>query len=327
MDQDLAVAFAREVSELTGETPSCLYQWGKDLGLPVPKARQTFYSHLASDGWERRSDATSTEACRMGSYPMSCELRLRVVSLVTQFRRDINAETKRQLIILIGYEVCSHLIHFRVYRGPDYEGANGIPLCEQLPAATVATFVEECGRMVGLPLQRIVLTQDLMEMPSLPANEVALLALSQGKVVVRKKKEESGDNELLCSFGQRSRKQVARYVTLEGKHPFIEWCGMTNATKLTSDLSDLVKLHNKTTALPRLETAQEALDALVKRSNDALEARRSSSHWPAPQPPFQARMRKHYYALERFSLHQMRFYKRKYENFKNFPGDIAPVVE
>lgn len=316
----LAVVFARELAELMGGNPSRLHKWGKALGLPLPSARQTFYSHLAHR-WEMESEPALTETCRLGSYPMSCELRLRVVSVETQFRQDIRADRRRQVIVLLGYEVCSHLIHFRVYRGPDYENENedehGMPLCKRLPVALVAAFVRECGRMVGLPLRRVLLTQDLMDFR--PAKgKAAFLSLTQGHVTVRKPNDEADDNEVMCSFGSKQ-----PYRTLVGDHPFIDWCRTTNATKLTADLSNLVKRHNKTIALPRLEDAQRVLDALLSKSHDAVEARRGSSRWAVPQSSFEERVMKHVYALERYSLHEVRFFRRQLEKPQDFPAIVS----
>lgn len=333
----LLVALAREVCELTGETPSSLHRWAKKIGLPVPSARQTFYSHLAfyplldKKRWNRASDPASTQDCRMGSYPMSCQLRLRAVSLVTQFRRDMREGKKRQLLILMGYEVCSHLIHFQVYRGDDvqlgeHEKVHGIGLCKQIPVATVAAFVEKCGRMVGLPLQKVMFTHDLMGF-SQPTSGVALLSLTSGTLTVKKRAEDADVNEVVCSYGATLRDQIVAYSTLDGEHPFNEWCETTNATLLTATLSEVVKRHNKAIALPRLETAHQILDSLLEKFHDAAEARRGSSQWNAAVPPsaFQIRLMKHDYAVERFSPREINFYKRTYENFKKFPGDGAPV--
>jgi len=318
----LAIVFARELAELMGGNPSRLYKWGKDLGLPVPRARQTFFSHMKSDEWKMESEQESSETCRLGSYPLNCQLRVRVVSLETQFRRDIPAGKKRQLIILLGYEVCSHFIHFRVYRGDDvevgeHEKVHGIEGCEVLPVATVAAFVKECGQMVGLPLQRVLLTQNLMDFQPVE-NGQSFLSLTTGEVVTRKRQEEAGDNEVLCSFGSK-----APYKMLKGNHPFITWCSTTNATKLTADLSELAKRHNIATALPRLEVARQVFESLLKKSYDAAEARHTSSMWSTPLPRFLERMLKHEYALRDFSLHEVRFYKRRYERFTQHPGDFA----
>ena len=332
ISRDLVVAFARELSELTGETPSCLHQWGEDLGLPV-RARQTFYSDLRRGEWERGSEKTLTQDCRMGSYPMSCQLRLRAVSLVTQFSRDKREGKKRQLIILLGYEVCSKLLNFQIYRGDDveigeHEKVHGIELCTRLPATTVAAFVEKCGRMVGLPLQSVLFTHDLMGFSG-PKSGVALLSLTSGEVTVRKQREDADDNEVLCNYGTKLPGQISPYSTLTGEHPFIEWCGTTNATALTATLSELVKRHNKATALPRLESAQQALDSLLKKFHEAAEARHARSQWTTtvPPSPFQIRLMKHDYALERLPLREVRFHKWTYEDYKKFPGDCLPVAE
>jgi hypothetical protein len=324
----LAVVFARELAELMGGNPSRLHKWGKVLGLPVPSARQTFYTHL-EHRWKMKSEPASTETCRLGSYPMNCELRLRVVSLVTQFSGDIRTGKKRQLIVLLGYEVCSHLIHFQVYRGADvevgkHEEIHGIGKCEVLPVATVAAFVKEFGRMVGLPLQRVLLTQNLMDFQPVRGKASLLSLATLGKVATREWRDEIDDNEVLCSFGSEE-----SYLTFDEDHPFIDWCGTTNAKKLTADLSDLVKRHNKATALPRLGTAQQVLDALLKKSDDALEARRGTSRWKveAPPPPIETLLKKHDYALERYSLHDVRFYRRQYEDFWEYPGDHGRVTK
>lgn len=332
----LAVAFARELAELMGGNPSRLHKWGKDLGLPVPRARQTFYSHLERGRWKMKSKRASTAACRLGSYPLNCELRLRVVSLKTQFSGDLRAGNKRQLVVLLGYEVCSHLVHFHVYRSRGYEdhAKHGIPLCSQIPAATVAAFVNECGKKIGLPLKQVFLTQNLMDFqPVRDEDKVVFLSLTPGKVIVRKLNEEADDNEVLCSFGSDK-----PYYT-EVDHPFIDWCKTTTAKKLTADLSDLVNRHNKATALSDrvkqdnkksvvscLHTAQQVLDALLKKSHDAVEARQGTSRWTVPQSsPFETRLKKHDYALERYSLREVGLLRGECEDFWELPGDRGRV--
>jgi hypothetical protein len=323
----LAVAFARELAELTGETPSRLYQWGKDLGLPVPRARQTFYSHLAGNGWERESETTSTENCRMGSRPMNCELRLRVVSLLTQFSRDKKAARRRQLIVLFGYEVCSHLLHFRVYRGTDYEGEGDLPLCKELPPAIVTEFVEECGQMIGLPLQKVLLTHALIDLTPPVIDTVAFLSLQKKEVIWKKRSATLDDNEVPCSSLGKTGNQAGRYVTIKGAHPFNDWCETTNAAELTSELSDLVKRHNKNTALPRLDGARQAFEALLLKSHEGIKKKFKYSPWPVPDTRFMQRMTRHGYALQELTLHEVRFYKRRYENFILCPGDCSPKAE
>lgn len=331
IDRNLALAFAQELSELTGETPSCLHQWGEDLGLPV-RSRQTYYKDLRID-WNRESDATSTEECRIRNRPMSCQLRLRVVSLDTQFRRDVKAKTRRQLIVLMGYETCSQLMHFRIYLGPDYErkddkDTDGIPLCEQLPVATVAAFVERMGKMIGLPLQRVLLTQDLVKIPPIATDEVALLSLSLGQVIVRKKKVDAEANEVPLSFGQRPSKKVLQYSTLGGEHPFIDWCQTKTATELTANLSGLANCHNKEQALPRLKIARIAFEALLQKSHDAAARAKGESKWNREiTSPFLEKMQKHSYALRELTLHEVRYCKRQFGEFQSCPGDCTSVTE
>lgn len=314
--QELGIAFAREVAELTGETPSRLYQWGLNLVLPVPRARQTFYSHMERNDWTRSSVGSTTEACRMGSYPMSCQLRLRVVSLKAEFRQDKRQGKTRQLVVLLGYEVCSGLLHFRLYRGTDFSGdVENIPLCNRIPATTVAAFVDECGRMIGLPIQQVLFTQKIVDFEP-GAGKVAYLSLSTGEMLFRGRKEVAGDNELLCRFDSKH-----PYRTLGSEHPFIAWCESTNATELTTYLSDLVKRHNKVVALPRLERAREVLEVMLTRSDISAKARHGASRFTVPTPEFHQRIMKHDYVLNDFTLREVRFFKREYEDFFAFPGD------
>ena len=328
-DLSLRVALGRELVELMGGNPSRLHKWGKDLGLPVPSARQSFYSHLEHGAWKMESRPASTETCRLGSYPMNCELRLRVVSLVTQFTRDMREGKQRQVIVLLGYEVCSHLIHFKVYRGDDvevreHEKIHGIRKCVALPVATVAAFVKECGRMVGLPLRRVLLTQNLMDFEPVRGKASLLSLTALGKVTAREWRDEIDENEVLCSFGS-----ATPYQTLEGNHPFVVWCETSDAAKLTARLSDLVKRHYVKTVLARLETAQRVLDFLLTKAHNSIETRRGDSRWKGDMPPsaLEARLKKHDYALERYSLREVRFYRRQYEKFNEYPGDCTPGAD
>lgn len=256
---------------------------------------------------------------------MSCQLRLRVVSLKTQFRQDKKRNTTRQLIMLLGYEVCSGLIHFQLYRGTDFSGdAKDTPVCGRIPPATVAAFVEECGKMVGLPIRQVLFTQKIMDFAP-KAGKVAYLSLAVGEMIHRGRKEEAGDNELPCSFDSKH-----SYRTKAGEHPFIIWCVDTNAKALTSYLSDLVKQHNKAVALPVLEAARQALESRWSNSLATAKVRHGSSRFAMRLPPLLQRMKKHEYALKEVSvdalrfhttLHEVRFYKRSYEDFFAFPGD------
>jgi hypothetical protein len=317
--QKLAAAFARELSELTGESTSRLFEWGSqhDLQSVFLGSRQTFYNHLEMRGWTRSSAETMTQDCHLGSHPFTCRLRLRVVSLVTQFARDVKEGKKRQLIILFGYEVCSQLIHFRVYRGPADECDDVISVREKLRVETVSEFVKECGRMIGLPLQRVIFTQDLIKLPAATANEVAYLSLKLGEMKLRKEDEEPADNEVLCDFTGA----LNQFLTLDGEHPFITWCQSTDATALTDQLTEMVKLHNKTNALPRLATGQNVFEALLKKSDAANKEKYGPTDWEVPLPSFLKRMSKNDYVLQSLSLHEVRYHNRLFQNFNSSPGD------
>jgi hypothetical protein len=63
------------------------------------------------------------------------------------------------------------------------------------------------------------------------------------------------------------------------------------------------------------------------KSYASIRGKVESSRWTVPHTPFMQRMAKHDYALQELSLHEVRFYKRQYENFILCPGDCSPKVE
>lgn len=311
------IALTHELAELTGESPSRLYQWAKDMGLPIPRARQTFYTaikkNLRNKDWIRKCEACATSECRMGSYPMACELRVRVVSLLTGFRRDGQSDSRCQLIIVLGYEVCSSLLHVRIYRGPHYEGEmKGIPLHHRIPVHVLADFVTDLARMVGLPLQRVVLTQRLTDYPGLASNEVACLSLNEGRFIVREKNDALADNELPCALAGVASRSTGGFDTLEGDHPFVLECLSTNATALTDRLSAMVNRHNHLHAAERLKSGRKAFAVLRDASFGRQQERYGPTRWALPVPPFIQRVDRYRYLEDLYSLHDVRFFPRKY---------------
>ena len=322
---------ARELTELTGETSSRLFTWaGQQKILPPPfGSRQTFYSHL-SWRWTPNTQRTLTQDCHLGSYPFCCELRFRAVSLWTQFSRDVKAGKKRQVIIFLGYEVCSQLLHFRVYRGPAYRAVGDVLIgdmliCEELPLPAVTAFVGECAHMVGLPLKRVLFTQPVKNLPVPQGNQVGYLPLKAGLPRVAEKCEVEVPDEVLYGFANLPGQTLQPFSTVQGDHPFIEWCGATNATTLTDRLSEMVKQHNKANALPRLAKGLNAFEKVLRKSYEANQNKYASTPWEAPAlTPFLERMSKHDYVLRSFSLHKTQFYRRQYEDFDSCPGDRSP---
>lgn len=311
------IALTHELAELTGESPSRLYQWAQEMGLPVPRARQTFYTGIKKDlsnkDWIRKCEACATSECRMGSYPMACELRVRVVSLLTGFRRNGQSDSRCQLIIVLGYEVCSSLLHIRIYRGPYYEGEmKGIPLHHRIPVHVLADFVTELGKMVGLPLQRVLLTQRLTDFPELARNEVACLSLNKGRFVVRERSEALEENELPCSLAGAAFRSKGGFDTLEGDHPFVLECRNTNATALTERISSMVNRHNRLHAEGRIKSARKAFAVLRDESLERQQERYGPTRWTLSAPPFIRRVERHRYLDDVYLPRDVGFFRRQY---------------
>jgi len=322
----LGLQIARELTELTGETPSRLFTWaGQQKILPPPfGSRQTFYSHL-SWRWEPNTQSTSTKNCHLGSHPFCCELRFRAVSLWTQFSRDLKRREKRQVIIFFGYEVCSQLLHFRVYRGPAYRLVDGMLICEELPLPAVTAFVAECASMVGLPLKRVLFTQPVKNLPEPQGNQVGYLSLESGLARVAEKNEVEVPNEVLYGFANLPGKTLQPFSTVQGDHPFIEWCATTNAKALKDRLSALVKQHNRLNAMPAITLGRKTFEALLNRSRVTSEIEESEVHYgPQEKTEFEKRRSKHDYVLNPWELKNPKFYNKKSEDFYSCPGDRSP---
>lgn len=269
---------------------------------------------------------------------MCCQLRLRVVSLKAQFRQDKRRGDLRQLIVLLGYEMCSGLLHFRLYRGPeDSDGGKDMEVCNLIPVATLAEFVQECGQMVGLPLKQVLFTQKIVDF--VPRDgALAYLSLTSRKLIQRGHEDEAGVNEVLCSYCLNHPKQkngmpqqsLLPYTTFGKEHSFSVWCEDTNAEELAWYLSGLVKQHNKVVALPRLESARSILESRWSESLAAAKVRHGPSRFAMRLPPFLLWMKKQEYALKEVSadalrfhktLHEVRFHKRPFEKYFAYPGD------
>ena len=314
----LAIELARELSELTGESPSCLYAWARQHDLPPRTlgSRQTFYSQLR-DQWTRKGTDTQKQDCRLGSRPLHCRLRLRAVSLLTKFSRD---KHPRQIIILFGYEVCSGFLHFRLYRGTNIQLDGSAAVSEQIPVETVAQFVKECGQMIGLPLERVLFTQKLFAEPVMRQDFQVYLSLADKKLHQKARLAEPAIDELRCGITFDRESDLASFATLPVSHPFSSWCQLSNAKQLTAQLSAMVNLHNEVNALPKLEVGRNALATLIGNSAEGHKAN-TGGKWPPKFSLLESRLCRHEYLAETQSLDAMRFFYRAYEDFGIFPGD------
>lgn len=252
----LAIEVARELTELTGENTHCIRQWAIHQKLEALLGSLNTFKLRLGTGWSAKCERTVSEKCRLETSPLHCQLRLRVVSLWTQFSQDVKQHKKRQIIIIFGYEECTGLMHFRIYGSGRYEADAAEPvLCKKLAIDVVADFVEECGRMVGLPLQRVMLTQILFAQTSAPSSHVAhrkgndlrLPMKFRAEVSEAEDKFADGDKApfVFSTIAKTSQQQVDWFSTFEGDHPFITYCKSTDAKALTEKLSDMVNQHNR----------------------------------------------------------------------------------
>lgn len=321
----MIASIARELAELTGETNSQLHQWASQHSAiaDVSKAKQTFYNWMDKSGWKRSTSKTLTQDCHLSSHPLSCRLRLRAVTWIAQFQRDARENSQRQMVLLLGYEPCSRLLHFQLFRGMDHPiDLPTFPLCNEVPVAPIASFVEECAQMVGLPIQHILFTQRLFPFPDLAGEEQAYLSLTHKRLVVRKRGDTPDDDELLCGFAVDPPCKPIGLVASPTLPIFAEWFRSSNSTALTEKLSTIINHHNELNALPRLAVGRERLDALKKTSieKNPPKVRGWGARSSIP-PPFQARLARHNYLGETKTLEEVRFFRRHYRNFDVLPGD------
>ncbi len=322
------IAAMRQLAELTGETTSRLYEWGSmHSGLmPFMRARQTFYTALAQGGWERKNRLVETRTCRLGSFPFSCELRLRLISLETQFRADARSHLRRRLMLLWGYEKCSGLLHFRFYRGQALEPEEHDLVARRLPATVVVDFIAEMARMVGLPIQSVLATNDLVELPGPPMKGYLVSLDTQALLdLVRSPNGKNQSNTIPFRCDVTDDHNCPEVEHFELDHPLSQLCRTTSATALVDQLSDWVKAHNLAFAFPRLEKGR---DAFSKRHKDAL-ARAvqrtpdaSAKTWGLHMSDFLRRMDAAEYLKEAMSIHDVRYFKRHYQDFTLVPGDM-----
>ena len=321
--KDSFILIARELTELTGESTTQLYTWAKQhpYFTTLCGVRQTFFNAIQSRGWEATTSRTSTAICRLKSRPLSCQLRFRATSLVTQFRRDVQRNVQRQVVILWGYETCSQLIHFRVFRGPECEKDDTVLLCEQIPLGTFANFARECAQMVGLPIKQMLLTQRLLELPKVSKNEAIFLGLGDGSLMSRSKEAAAPENALPCEYAAIAGQELPRLLALNNVHPFSVLCHTTNATTLTDFLTDLVRSHNLANAIPRLKAGRTQFQKLIGDSYNKGENNRGWTRHSILLTPFLQEITRHSYLEPEMSLHEVRFFRRAYEDFNEAPGD------
>lgn len=317
------MTLAREWAELTGETDSQLFEWIGQHAATADcfKSRQTFYTWMNRDGWQRSTSRTLTQDCHLTSYPLSCRLRLRAFSWTARFKRDLSRETERQMVLLAGYEVCSRLLHIRLYQGPDHPiGDPAFAPCLTIPVSTTASFVEECARLVGLPIQQVLFTQQWFAWPAGANTAQVYLSLPDKRLVLLEKREVAGDSALRCAFAVDLPRQPAalKQIALPG---FADWFGDLHPATLIRTLSAMVNLHNKTNALARLEAARKKLDALIAASQKKLDA--TSTDWSPlyELSDFQTRVARHEYRGDAVGVREVAFYHRDCLKFEDTPGD------
>jgi len=228
------------------------------------------------------------------------------------------------MVMLLGYEECSRLLHFQLFRGMAYPIDDpAFPMCNEVPFSTVTSFVEECAQMVGLPIQRLLFTQQLFPFPALAATEQVYLSLTDKQLVVRNRNATPDDNELLCGFATDPPSPPTELVTIPTLPLFAEWFRTSNSTELTEKLSAMTNRHNELNALPRLEPARKRLDTLIRISTEKnlAKSRGYIGDDDLPLPAFQIRQQRHDYLSGTKTLEEVSFCKRNYTNFEVSPGD------
>ncbi len=354
MLQSELFTIVRELRELTGESDRQLYAWAKQhlAGKDVLGVEQTFKTRLRTD-WQPSTRGTNTCDCRLESRPLNCEIRLRATSLITQFRRDVQRKKNRQLVILWGYEICTQLLHYRIYRGPEFDIGDDLALCYDLPPKTLAAFAKECATLVGLPIKRLLLTQLPLDLPEAKENQVVYLGLDDGSLKAEDKKTLPSANmvPITCVLVEGDNPDARELPPLDGLDTVQAWCGGSNAARLAERLEKLVRDHNQDPDLTmRVKMARKQLERLFDESHkrmtssssestsadlstnggdtstDGAKPKRRGKRYSVkerPETPFIKRYGNHLYLEpeERRSLRRL-LARRTFEDFRNAVSDM-----
>lgn len=230
-------------------------------------------------------------------------------------------------MLLWGYEMCSGLLHFRVFRGQALEPGETDDGEARVSVEIVSDFVFEMARMVGLPIRSVYATNDLVCLPGSPLE--AYWVSLEGRTLIDKQAHASMGPGSRCAI--RFQRDVDSDLRLHPvdhfglDHPLSLLCRSTSAKELVDQLADWVKTHNVQFALPRLKDGRNALKV---RHEEALTsaARRASAQtiksWGMPKTDFLKRMEAATYLESRMSLHDVRYFKRAYQDFTLVPGDM-----
>ena len=321
--QNLKNEVAKELWLLTGEGPSPLCAWAEAQSVNFG-ARKTVYAHLSKAGWVKNSMRTSTTGYPLPlfSYPFSGVLRIRAISILTQFSLDVVKKKNRQIIILFGYEVFSQLLHFRVYIGPAYRQSDAYPdICTDLGVDTVRSFVNKCGELTALPLMQVLFTQEFKNFPIPKGDQVGYLPLKAGAPRVGKESVNEVPDEVVYGFAD-SGLTIQPFSMLQLDHPFSGLCQTTNATALTDRLAEMIRVHNEAIALPCLDKRHIGFKAECKKLHDEFPEKFTSSPWKPPPPTlFARRMFDHEKVLKSFESQKIKSYRPTYATFASLHGD------
>jgi hypothetical protein len=354
MLQSEQFTIVRELRELTGESDRQLYAWAKQhlAGKDVLGVEQTFKTRLRTD-WLPSTRGTNTCDCRLESRPLHCEIRLRATSLITQFRRDVQRKKNRQLVILWGYEICTQLLHYRIYRGPEFGIGDDLAICDEVRPATLAAFAKECATLVGLPIKQLLLTQPLLELPETKENEVVYLGLDDGSLAAKDSKALPSVNTvpIASALVDADDPDTLELTPLDGLDTVQAWCGGSNAARLAERLEKLVRDHNQDPDLTmRVKMARKQLERLFDESHkrmtsssseytsadlstnrgdtsaDGAKPKRRGKRYSVkerPETPFIKRYGNHLYLEpeERRSLRRL-LARRTFEDFRNAVSDM-----
>jgi hypothetical protein len=152
---------APELLALTGETVSKVRGWlATNPAFPAAVPSRPAFT----EAWRQHAGKPfpeETRRCRLGSRPLYCRLRYRALGL--DLIPATGEKDTERFLLLAAYEGCTGLLYYEVFQDLRAEGKSADGKASVgLPVPRFLEFHTTAARWVGLPIERILLTNQFL---------------------------------------------------------------------------------------------------------------------------------------------------------------------